>query len=749
MLQKIDIFHLPKPAAKLVGRTAELQMLTDAFHDAKTHIIGIIAVGGIGKSGLVDAWLQKIKDDYQGLMLGWSFYSQGTHDTQTSSTQFFEAALPFFGYEGEPLTDDTTKGRKLAELLRNQPSILVLDGVEPLQNPMVVDGGRFKDYGLAALLRDVERYGSLIIVSSRQPLVELEGSASYQPLDLQHLLSDDGVALLQSLGVNGLKSELETAVAAYGGHALALVLLGNLLVEYYDGDVNQYERLPILADNEEIAVGHHAERVMQFYEQQWGVDAPEQRFLNLLGLFDRPIETGAMKALFEQAEVAAPLAGLAKIKWQKMLARLRKTGLLLEAKADSYDTHPLVRNYFGELLKTQNPSAWQQAHLVLFEYFQSIPDKEQPDSLPELEPLYRAVKHGCLAGEYQKALDEVYWDRIKWGNEHYSTQKLGAYAQDLTAIAAFFPEGWEQPVSSGLSEKNQGWLLAEASFCLMSLGRLAEAVEPRRADLKISEKLENWKNAAKTARNMVDLLLPLGQLTEAKQAAQQAIEFAERTDDQFEQMDSNSKLATVLHRQGDLAAALKQFELTEKIQCEWQPNYPKLYSLPGSQYCALLLDLATDTAACEEVLERGQYMSNLPEKYLLDVAFAHLVIAGALFALNRFEAAREEFEQAVAGIRKAGSIDDMPVFLLERAKFHRHQQDFTQAQTDLDEAQEIIDRCGMELYAVDAALLRGNLNLDLNKPTQIAYETAQQLIEKTGYHLRDGALAELGQKLGV
>ena len=38
----------------------------------------------------------------------------------------------------------------------------------------------------------------------------------------------------------------------------------------------------------------------------------------------------------------------------------------------------------------------------------------------------------------------------------------------------------------------------------------------------------------------------------------------------------------------------------------------------------------------------------------------------------------------MAGIRKAGTIQYMPEFLLERAKFHRQQEDFNQAQTDLN-----------------------------------------------------------------
>jgi len=777
---KIDIYHLPNQGAKLVGRTQELEKLTNAFNDLNTNIIGIIAAGGIGKSALVDAWLQGL-NNYNGVLrvFGWSFYSQGTHDTQTSSGLFFEKVLPFFGHDlpSQPIKNEMEKGRRLAKLLRNQSSLLVLDGVEPLQNRVEVDGGRLRDVGLYALLRDLGKHGlgennSLVIVSSRQPLVELENCPSYQPVDLLILNTDDGVALLKSLQVKGLPQELETAVEAYGGHALALVLLGNLLAKFFKGDVNQHVKLPTLLKlrkSKGKPEVHHAERVMQFYcNEHWTSDAPERCFLNLLGLFDRPMGQAEKAALIESAEIAKPLADLHEMDWQAMLSDLQEIGLLLETDEESYDTHPLIRSYFGENLKEQNPSAWQQAHLVLFEFFQTVPAKEQPDTLEELEPLYRAVVHGCLAGEFQKALEDVYIERIlRWKDknkgylEFYSYNQLGSYAQDLTAIATFFPEGWDKPVNSGLSEMLQSFMLGAASFCLMSLGRLAEAVEPRRANLKfyekiseisekISEKLEAWEEAANAAKNLVDLYLPIGQLTEAKQVVQQAIEFADHSKNQFQQMGGGAYLATTLHRQGDLEAALKQFEAAEKIQSEWQPEYPKLRSLAGTWYCALLLDLATDTAAWETILKRGRYMEKTSIDLnfgLLNIALDHLMIARALFALNRLDQASDEFDQAVSEIRKAGKVQYLPEFLLKRAKFHRHQKNFKQAQDDFDVAQEIINRCGMNLYAVDAALLRGHLNLDSNKTAQPDYETAKDLIEKTGYHLRDPELDLLGARI--
>ena len=165
----------------------------------------------------------------------------------------------------------------------------------------------------------------------------------------------------------------------------------------------------------------------------------------------------------------------------------------------------------------------------------------------------------------------------------------------------------------------------------------------------------------------------------------------------------------------------------------------------------LLLDQAINVKEQKAILERGQYSikTDIKNTHLISIALNHLIIARALFVLNLFEQANNDFNQSVICGYEAGRIDHIPLFLLERAKFHCHQKDFTSCQTDLDEAQEIIDRCGMGLYAVDAALLRGNLNLDLNKPAQTEYQIAKELIEKTGYHLRDKELEELGKRLEV
>jgi tetratricopeptide (TPR) repeat protein len=762
---KVDINRIPIPTANLVGREPELTLVNNAFSDPEKAIVAIIAGGGVGKSALIWAWLQKLKPDYKGArFFGWSFYSQGSHQTANSSAPFFQAALPFFGYQGELPTDEIDKAQLLAEYLSRQSALLILDGLEPLQHPPHILDGEMADGGVKELLRCVWRYGleaspSLVLISTRQPVVDIEACQDYVLLDLQTFDEQDGAKLLQNLGCNGHVDELAAASRDMGGHALALVLMGRLLVKQFGGKIEARDQLPDLLT--EAKEGGHALRVLQYYDEKYwqsvspikrfyqkliGKNAPEQILLNLLGLFDRPMGSAEKQALFEKAKYAKPLAKLRPHELQQVEQRLEQAGLLLKdeqlGERREWDTHPLIRHYFGQALQQQHPKAYRQAQLVLFEYYQSVPAKEQPDTLEELEPLYRAVVHGYLAGEYQKALKDVYWDRIDRGNEGYNVHKLGAYAQTLTALAAFFPVGWDKPVSSGLSEANQAWLLAAASFCLMSLGRLAEAVVPRRVDIEIRKKLKDWKNVAISAENLVDLYLPIGQLQNAKEAAQQAIVYADRTDNRFHQMLSRAYFATTLHRQGDLTAAKEQFEAAEKIQAEDDPESPRLYSIYGFQYCALLLDQATDTAAREAVLERGQYGLKLSSEnnQLLSIALDHLTIARALFALEQLAEALEAFKQAVQGMRKAGTTYWMPLVLLARANFHRHQQNLKEAQKDLDASFDIIHRSGMKLYQVDAVLLQTNLNLDQGKPADKEYKLAKALIAETGYHLRDGEL---------
>ncbi|MCV6637471.1 hypothetical protein [Candidatus Albibeggiatoa sp. nov. NOAA] len=765
-----------KQDQEIVGRDADLQKITDAIK-AKKQAIAVVAFGGIGKTTLVrlwlDRWLARNDGEFEKI-LTWSFYSQGSHDTQNSSARFFEVALRFFEAETIPILEDA-KGKALADLIKNQKVMLVLDGLEPLQESVIDDdkySGMFKDVGIRSFLIALRgtyttESKSVVLMTSRQKIQELDESKLFEPIDLRSLSDADGERLLASIGVQGSEQELQKASAENEGHALALALLGKLLARYAQrlntsGEFERFKRhsdeafeniRPDIGMRHQVALDvegkdakeHHVQRILRSYDEKywdqptgwqrwWRGEAPERALLYLLGLFDRPMGREEKAILFKKAGIAKSLARLSEDDFYRLVHRLQQAHLLFQT-ATGWDCHPIIRQYFGQRFKQAQPDAFRQAHLVLFKYYQAIPERHQPDTLPELEPLYRAVVHGCLAGEYKKAMYDVYHERIRRGNEAYSTQKLGAYSQDLTAIAAFFPQGWLQPVQQGLSEDDQAWLLAQTSFYLMSLGRLAEAVEPRKANLKLSEKLEDWKGVSVTARMLVDLYLPLGRLQEAEQAARQAIEYAEKAEELFQQMAGHAYLGTCLHRQGQLEQALQSFKKAEQL--EQKNGYKYLLSQRGFRYCTLLLNMRTEV---EQVLKRAEYSLKLMQanNWLMDIALDKLTLARCYQALNQPQQAQDYFNQAVAGIREAGKIEFTPMFLIDRANFYLQQNRPAQAKQDLDEAALIIQRGDMKLYKVDWHLSVSKYQLTMNNKAEALKHKneARKLIEMTGYKLR-------------
>ena len=253
----------------------------------------------------------------------------------------------------------------------------------------------------------------------------------------------------------------------------------------HEGDIRQRDEIPALTEEEEK--GGHARRVMQAYEI-WLEDRPELlEILRLMGLFDRPAEAGAIKAVRKNPAIeglSSHLATLPKIKWKYAIKALRDFRLLDKGDTHSHgtlDCHPLVREYFGERLQKDYPEAWQAGHSRLYEYYKNLAP-EFPDTLAAMAPLYAAVAHGCRAGRYQEALDKVYVLRICRGKEFFSTKKLGAGAADLAALASFFAPPWETPAPS-LTTPGQAFLLNEAGSRLWVIGRLQEALAPLKTAL--------------------------------------------------------------------------------------------------------------------------------------------------------------------------------------------------------------------------------------------------------------------------
>jgi hypothetical protein len=132
----ISVAKLPTVNPLLVGREDQLKQLDQAWTDPAIRLASIVAYGGVGKTSLAINWWHRNTAPGAQRVLGWSFYSQGAaEDRQASADPFLDHALrQWFGVDNLP-QDSWQRGEKLAELLRKERTLLILDGLEPIQFP--------------------------------------------------------------------------------------------------------------------------------------------------------------------------------------------------------------------------------------------------------------------------------------------------------------------------------------------------------------------------------------------------------------------------------------------------------------------------------------------------------------------------------------------------------------------------------------------------------------------------------------
>jgi GH25 family lysozyme M1 (1,4-beta-N-acetylmuramidase)/nucleoside phosphorylase/O-acetyl-ADP-ribose deacetylase (regulator of RNase III) len=411
---KVSLAKLPSTDSYLIGRENEIAAMDEAWdrpalfasgtEDSlplrnggegregghKVNVLTLVAFGGVGKTALVNKWLaQMAQDNYRGAerVYGWSFYSQGAAEgRQVAADAFIAAALTWFGDSDPTAGSPWDKGERLAELIKQQRTLLILDGLESLQNSPPVEPGRIKNPTLRLLLRELARHNpGLVVITTRFVVDDLKDfiGKSALELDLSNLSSAAGAVFLRHLGVKGMDDELMRASDEYRGHALALTLLGTYLTTVHGGDVRQRDKITRLID--ERKQGAHARRAMAAYEH-WLKNKPELDILRLMSLFDHPVESSTLEALKREPAIEGLTEQIQKLSitdWQYAVANLRRLRLLAEE--DPYnpqllDCHPLLRDYFSEQLQGNNPNAWHEARSRLYEYYKSV-NKTSPDTL--------------------------------------------------------------------------------------------------------------------------------------------------------------------------------------------------------------------------------------------------------------------------------------------------------------------------------------------------------------------------------
>lgn len=757
--EKIDIDRLPETGDELFGRQKELQLLDEAWESRETNIVSLVAWGGVGKSTLVNKWLERMQaDNYRGArcVYAWSFYSQGTGERVTSADQFISHALTWFGDPDPTAGSPWDKGERLAKLVQSAKALLVLDGLEPLQCSQTFEKGRMREPALVTLLTELARLNEgLCLITTREQVIDLtDFTEKVVQKDLEQISDEAGRALLRVSGVQGTDAELEQATRDFGNHALAVNLLAVYLRDITDPHVSHASAIPDLEISEKQ--GKHPRRVIAALSNRFG-EGPEVELLKMLGLFDRPADTASLRALRKAPTIQGLSDHTRKLSdpgWLRNIEKLRQFRLISPKsghRPNDVDAHPLVRQHFGEQLKQHFPEVWRGGNYRLYEHLRHN-SKVFPSNLEEMASLYSAVIHGCEAGQYMSCLADVYRKRILRGDKCFSIYTLGSYSMDLAVLSRFFSVPWDRLVD-GIDDESSGFLLNSVGYYLQQVGRLTDAALPLEVAMNSAISRKDWTHGATAAANLTFLYLTKGDLNSAVTVAKMGVETADHGLNWSRQLDNRTWLAHALHQVGRISEAEEMFREAEDQLGRAMPQYPKLHSIPGFRFCVLLLDQGKYSEVFMRARQSIEWVA--PSKWRQAIALDNLLLGQASF-LETLESGSGDFQLvilylglALDGLRNAQSMAFLPLALTARSRLNRTLGGFQSARVDLDEAMKIAMRGHMGVYQADCHLEYARLLLAQGEDRKAAqyWNSAREMIERMGYHRRDKDVKEIEGQL--
>lgn len=324
----MEFVHESTDDQLFTGRDAVLERLDGWSADADVRLVGISAIGGLGKTALLGHWLKSSGAAHgaEGIFF-WSYYRD------TSTDNMLRALLKFgreqLQWKPVKCRADAPPIEQVTELLGERRLIVALDGLEVVQeSPGTVAYGKLLSLELADLLHRHGRetgsalasslfvstdsakprdegaasgqHSSLIVLTSRFPFPDLTAylGGSLRTLPLPE--PSKGAELLKALGVRGRAEEREEISRKLLGHPLALRLFARSMPAELAGDPTRLWQLVFDAShlNGGDSLAGKMQRLLTFYEQR--LTESQRLTLGLLAIFRMPVGEATLSVLWER-----------------------------------------------------------------------------------------------------------------------------------------------------------------------------------------------------------------------------------------------------------------------------------------------------------------------------------------------------------------------------------------------------------------------------------------------------------------
>ena len=737
-------FHEPTNDDKFVGREDEITRLDRWVRDSAVRVIGVSGVGGTGKTALVGHWLKNTTGwrtrPFKGLF-AWSFY-------QNRATADFLRELLRWSHDvlSIPEPDQrTTFARAALHLLRNHALIILLDGLEVLQEgPEEARHGTFLDGALRELLATLcqREHRSLVVLTSRFVFADLTRflGASFHQLELRGLLPEQGASLLDELDVGGSTSERGHVSGSLDGHPLGLRIFADALLDQDREHPRRFLEYAFRLGQlpEGAPLNDKLRRLLIFYEQK--LPPSQTRLLSVVALFRTPVADETVmrlaRGLFERKN-----RGLLPDDDNALAAELRRLqtrGILSrEPIVGGYGLacHPILRDHFRALLlRTGATLAGRTANLLTDQ-----PSSDRPQSIKEIEPVLLAIELLLDAGEF-KAANELYSSRL---NNGWVFSTIPAPGEGVACAFGFVKDEARQQLCKEMLPKGRlSFYLNEVGLFAMNSGHFELALRYQDEVNVISQESKNVTNLIISWQNKSELLTMLGRLAEAQLIATQALQLATRERRQKEIDFSHGYRGWPTSLLGQIQRSAEDFALADKLEEKKKkkkrkvPNSRTLYNLGRLQWAELLVRSGQHLLATRRI--QADLLIHNHNQWNAYVARCHWILGWCALVGGKLRIAE-------AKLRQAESIFQRGQLLFDLARLHVTAGELAIARRDADEtlyrAEEALTLAaprGMRLVHADALVLRGWARLLADAPNAAERalddaEEALRLARECGY----------------
>jgi tetratricopeptide (TPR) repeat protein len=647
------------------GRAGELARLDRWAADPDVRVIGVTAWGGAGKTSLVTEWLRRGGARSRRIkgVFAWSFYDDRSVDDWAKAVVAW--AVETFGLR----KPEGPLGRRLVEVVRAVPMMLLLDGLEVVQEgPSGTDFGRLFDGILRDALIQLCQFGDgLVLLTSRFPFADLARfyGTAVRTLDVPPFTPAEGAVLLDRAGGYWLPLEERCdLVRAVDGHALAVgVLAAALAGRPPTAEVTDLQAT-LMA---ETRTDDRVRKVLSFYADR--LAESDRILVAIVALFTRPVPVGTVLLLGRNEKLGVPLAG-----WTA--ARVRETcrvlaGLLTWHPDETISAHPLVRDAFRRLILSGD-TASLTSNLSLADLpTGSVRTRDEALRVAEMVEL-------LVEGDEWGAADELF--RSRTGD--------GAVFLTLPAVRL----GWrcahtfiatpnrEARCRKALSEHRLGSYMIGVGFLALLSGEPEVAIRSLHRFLEAISVRD--RATADALGHLAGCFIASGDGGRALVAASRALHRTIATEDSQHFLGSHTRVAVAYDLRGDSLYAERWF--LDADRSYYNEHGRHLSSHAGVRWSEMLLR----TGRCGVARRLAKLNRALAERenWQQTIAECDHVLARCDLFDGRYDSAGSRIDSAVQQFRDGDMLVELASALVDLAEHKRSVRDWTEAERACGEA---------------------------------------------------------------